>query len=121
MSKKSRKVASRQAQLSGRAKRTRHHRPNVASHVIESPIVQENDTTDDSSLQEEAVITSQSKPRDTPYVKGTQSTSVLPNRSRGRFPQAAPIEEYFGPELRRIGLVTVLIVGIMIVLVFALG
>jgi len=117
MPKKSRRMASRQAQLSGRAKRVRSHGPaGIPATKPASPAREprghdwtpaEAQPSGAISPQEAAAGTSRLAPR-------------APTRPRGRSPQVKPIETFFVPELRRIGVTSAVIFAILAILVFVL-
>ncbi|MSQ22232.1 MAG: hypothetical protein EXR53_02855 [Dehalococcoidia bacterium] len=117
MPKKSRRVAVRQAQLSGRAKRERSHGPAGVPAI--RPSAQSTGPGDDGDTAgrqhyERAPVQEpqgQESPRFTPASAA---------RARGRTPQLPPIETYFAPELRRIGVGMGVVAIILVVLKFVL-
>jgi len=116
---KSRKIAARQAQLSGRSKRNRTRGPSG------TPLVQNSESGSDRSSsppQEHPVTeansvtgTSQIVPEHPQPQRSTRS-----NRRLSRHAQPLPIETYFGREMRRIATVVVLVSGILTALAFVL-
>lgn len=112
MPKKSRRVASRQAQLSGRSKRVRTHGP-AGIPATESP----------SPAQEpRAHGWAQAEPRPSSETapQTPRPTPATAPRARGRIAQRRPAESYFVPELRRIGMTTAVIFAILVILVLVL-
>ena len=115
MPKKSKRVASRQAQLSGRSKRLRTHGPTGIpitpprhdEHPQEEVIAKDEGEATDIISQETVAVQEVSRP-----------TPSRTPRSRGRAIQAKPIETYFSSELRRIGLTSLVAFGILTVLIF---
>ena len=111
MPKKSKRVASRQAQLSGRSKRLRTHGPTgipiTPEHPQEEVIAKDEGEATDIISQETVAVQEVSRP-----------TPSRTPRSRGRTIQAKPIERYFSSELRRIGLTSLVAFGILTVLIF---
>ncbi|MBI4200815.1 MAG: hypothetical protein HY531_00825 [Chloroflexi bacterium] len=111
MPKKSRRVASRQAGLSGRAKRERPHGP---AGIPKTPPRREPGSGDG------RVQTTTSAQAPLPS-RAVLETGVAPQRQRGRGPQQRkPLETYFVSEVRRIGLTSAVILLILAVLVFIL-
>ena len=118
MPKKSRRVASRQARLSGRAKRERAHGP--AGVPADKPTPPSPVPRTDGWSPAESPPLSELEPQEAPLPEAPRATTAPPPRPRGRAPQARPIETYFAPELRRIGLASAVIFIIMVALVFVL-
>jgi len=116
MPKKSRRVASRQAQLSGRSKRARAHGP--AGIPATKPPSPDSEPRGDDWTPTRPQSPDQALVREAP--EAFRPASSPPPRSRGRTPQARPIESYFFPELRRIGVASAVIGAILVVLVFVL-
>lgn len=118
MPKKSRRVAARQAQLSGRAKRERPHGP--AGIPAARPSVQAEGAGSTGGDSAERQPSSRRRAQQTPVMEPTNSPMAAAARPRGRAPQLPPIETYFVPELRRIGLASAVIFIILLVLMFVL-
>ncbi|MEE8442579.1 MAG: hypothetical protein V3S37_02415 [Dehalococcoidia bacterium] len=118
MPKKSKRIASRQAQLSGRARRVRTHGPAgipAAGTPSSAP-----EPRPQSWAQAEADPSSETDFHEPPAPETPRPTPAAASRSRGRFAQSKPTETYFVPELRRIGMTSVVIFAILAVLVFVL-
>ncbi|MCL0044161.1 hypothetical protein M1N24_01370 [Dehalococcoidia bacterium] len=116
MPKKSKRIASRHAQLSGRAKRVRVHGP-LGIPTTNPPVTPTERRTYTKPPIEAGGVT------DATPVGVSASTVVdatYHQRSRVRGSQLKPIETYFAPELRRIGLVAGVICVILTTLVFVL-
>lgn len=115
MPKKSKRVASRQAQLRGRSKRLRTHGPTGIpitpalhdKHPQEEVIAKDEGETTDVVSQETVAVQEASHP-----------TPSRTPRSRGKTIQAKPVEMYFSSELKRIGLTSLVAFGILTVLIF---
>ncbi|MFC1935185.1 hypothetical protein ACFLX9_00205 [Chloroflexota bacterium] len=118
MPKKSRRVASRQAQLSGRAKRVRTHGP--AGIPTTKPPSPAREPHTDSRTPAETRPSSEIAPQEAPSLDTSRPTTAPPPRPRGRAPQLRPIETYFAPELRRIGVTSAVIFTLLAILVFLL-
>lgn len=116
---KSRKMAARQAQLSGRSKRNRTRGPSGTPLVKNS----EGSSNRQSSTPQEYPVTETNSVTETsqimPEHPQPQSTT-RPNRRLSRHAQPLPIETYFRPEMRRIATVIVVVSGILTALTFAL-
>ena len=120
MPKKSRRVASRQAQLSGRAKRVRAHGPSGVSTAGPVTPAQGQEPRGDGWSLVEAQPSPESATEGTPPLEAPRTAPTPPPRLRSRAPQVRPVGTYSIPELRRIGLTSVVIVAILVVLVFVL-
>lgn len=118
MPKKSRRVASRQAQLSGRSKRVRTHGP-AGIPATESPSLALEPRAH-GWAPAETRPSSQTAPQGPAALQTSRPTLAPAPRPRGRIVQLRPTESYFGPELRRIGMTTAVIFAILVVLVFVL-
>ena len=118
MPKKSKRVAARQAQLSGRAKRVRTRGPAGIPEAKSPP--SDRQTHAVSWPEAEAQLLPGRAPVEASPPVGLRSTPTPSPRARTRSLQARPIETYIVPELRRIGVTTGVIFVIMAVLVFVL-
>ncbi|MBI4198924.1 MAG: hypothetical protein HY535_00415 [Chloroflexi bacterium] len=117
MPSKSKRVAARQAQLSGRGKRSR---PHVASGVAAETPSSGGHARDSAPVVEEGVASPSSTataPRGDVVGGWGPAASARP---RGRAIARRPAEAYFRPEVRRIGLMAALIFAILIVLYWVL-
>ena len=116
---KSRKIAARQAQLSGRSKRNRPRgasgtplvRNSEASPNRQFSVTQESPVSEDVSGNESSQVVTEHPE--------TQS-HTRPGRRLSRLAQPLPIETYFVREMRRIATVVILIGGILAALTFVL-
>jgi len=118
MPKKSRRVASRQSQLSGRAKRVHAHGPTgIPTGTPQHPTVEPRTST---WAPGEAETIPDSSPRELPTVAATGTTPNPSYRTRGATVQVKPAETYFIPELRRIGLASVMVFALLFALIFLL-
>lgn len=118
MPKKSRRVASRQAQLSGRAKRVRTHGP--AGIPATNPPSPAPEPRTRGWAPAETRPSSQTAPQGPAAPQTSRPTLAPAPRPRGRVAQLRPTESYFVPELRRIGMTTAVIFAILVILVFVL-
>ena len=117
MPKKSKRIAARQAQLSGRAKRLRPHGPAGVPATYSAPQADELGGGSASvGRQPSTAMTAQQKV--SPEARSVTAASA--SRSRGKAPPIPSIETYFFPELRRIAIASALIVGILVALMFVL-
>ena len=117
MPKKSRRMASRQAQLSGRAKRVRSHGP--AGIPATKPASPARESRGHDWTPTEARPSGTTSPQEA--APGTSRLApIAPPRPRGRSPQVKPIETFFLPELRRIGMTSAVIFAILAIRVFVL-
>ena len=120
MPKKSKRVAARQAQLSGRGRRVRRHGP--SGFVQRSPLstppeqVAGDDGAPDMAEPTAAVETQASVPQRTEPAEA----QVAPARSRRRAATTLSPMPYFKPEILRIGVITSIIVAILAVLTVVL-
>lgn len=112
MPKKSRRVASRQAQLSGRSKRVRTHGP--------GGIPATNPPTPAPAPRPQSWSPAEARPSSKTAPETPRPTSATAPRARGRIVQLRPAESYFVPELRRIGVTTAVIFAVLVILVFVL-
>lgn len=115
MPKKSKRVASRQAQLSGRSKRLRTHGP---TGIPVTPARQDEQSQEVSKAMDEDQATEILPQEAVAVQEVSRPTPSRTPRARGRAIQAKPIETYFSPELRRIGLTSLVAFGILTVLIF---
>ena len=114
MPKKSKRVASRQAQLSGRSKRVRTHGP---TGIPATPARRDQQTEEEAGAKDEnQAMDAPSQETVTAREVARPAPSATP-RSRSRAIQARPIEAYFGSELKRIGLISIAVFGILAVMV----
>lgn len=103
MPNKSRRVASRQARLSGRSRRTRTHGPSGIPTVAEP---QPEETSADEAAEPEA----QSLTGETSEAVQAETPRPAPvPRSRARAVQARPSETYFRKEMLHIGIAAVVV------------
>ena len=114
MPKKSKRVASRQAQLSGRSKRLRTHGP---TGIPITPVRQDEHSQEEAIAKDEGQATEVLSQEAVAVQEVSRPTPSRTPRSRGRAIQAKPIETYFRPELRRIGLTSLVAFGILTVLI----
>ena len=116
MPKKSKRVASRQAQLSGRSKRTRSHGPSGI------PATTSPESGSSSSRTAERSAVAVEEPRAVARAESGAPAIAQPRtpRLRSRGIQVKPIETYFFPEIRRIGIASGIVFAILIALVFVL-
>lgn len=119
MPKQSKKTASRQAQLSGRAKRVRVHGP--AGIPTASPAKEVTAPTPDGIAGAAVQPSAQRAFQREPMAEARSKASAGSMRPRGRTAQLRPIETYFIPEMRRIGLASAVVVAILVVLVFVIA
>ena len=116
MPKKSKKVASRQAQLSGRAKRTRSHGPSgIPVTSAAENISSSSKTAADSAVAVAEPRAAARTEASTPAVAQTRTP-----RSRSRGIQVKPVEAYFVSEVRRIGIASAIVFAILVAMVFVL-
>lgn len=116
---KSRKIAARQAQLSGRSKRNRPRGVGGSSLIKSS----EGSSNRQSSTPEEYPVNEATSVNEASQIVPEHSqrpSSTRPNRRLSRHAQPLPIETYFGREMRRIATVVVLVSGILTALAFVL-
>ena len=107
---KGHRAASRQAKLRQRKRRGKGQPEIVAAGPVQ-PVASE-------SAEESAV---ELEPRPEPALEARQSSPQPVRRLRQRAPaEPVPIYSYLGPELRQIGLITILIVAILVALTFVL-
>ncbi len=118
MPKKSQRVASRQAQLSGRAKRERTHGP--AGVPATNPSTQASGAAGEGGASVERQRFTHATAQDAQPQESQRFTPGAGARPHGRMPQLPPIETYFAPELRRIGLVIGVVAVVLVVLIFVL-
>ncbi len=114
MPKKSKRVASRQAQLSGRSKRLRTHGP---TGIPVAPAVHEGRTQEESRAKDEVQATEAPSPEAVAVQEVSNPTPSRTPRSRSRAIHAKPVETHFNSELKRIGLVSLVAFGILTVLI----
>ena len=122
MPKKSKRVAARQAQLSGRGRRARRHGPSglVSQSSPSTPPAPaaEDDVTPDlaqpAAVEAQVPVPQQSRPAEAPI------TPAAPIRSRRRAAAALSPVPYFKPEIVRIGVITSIIFAILAVLTIVL-
>ena len=118
MPKKSRRVAARQAQLSGRAKRERVHGP--AGVPATRPATQATGPGGDGGALAEGQRYTPASGQEAQPQEFQRFASASAARQRSRTLQLPPIETYFAPELRRIGLGIGVVAIILVVLMFVL-
>ena len=118
MPKKSRRMASRQAQLSGRAKRVRSHGP--AGIPTTKPASPAREPRGHDWTPAEARSSGAMSPQEAAAPGTSRLAPIAPPRPRGRSLQVKPIETFFVPELRRIGMTSAVIFAILAILVFVL-
>ena len=120
MPNKSRRIAARQAQLSGRGRRLRSHGP--AGTPSAAP-VQPASGPDRAGEDEptEGLATQEPISHTTAEREVAQPRPVRAPRARARGVQVAPIETFFVPELRRIGIAFTVVVATLIALIVVLG
>ncbi len=123
MPNKSRRVASRQARLSGRGRRTRTHGPSGIPAEAES---QPEETSGDGvAVSEEQPLSHEGN--DASEVSGAveaetpRSAPATVPRSRGRAVQVRPIETYFRREMLHIGIASAVVFVAMAVAAIALS
>ncbi|MCZ6789683.1 MAG: hypothetical protein O7D33_07095 [Chloroflexi bacterium] len=123
MPKKSKRVAARQAQLSGRGRRVRRHGP--SGFVQRSPLstppeqVAEDDGTPERA-EPTAAVETQSTVSERAEPAEARVTPGAPARSRRKAAAALSPVPYFKPEIVRVGVVTSIIVAILAVLTVVL-
>lgn len=117
MPNKSRRIASRQAGLSGRAKRERPHGP-PGIPKTPPPSRESGGGYGRARLDGSAAQPSEAQGTTPPAV--ARAPGATPQRQRGRGVQRKPLESYFLSELRRIALTTGAILLILAVLAFVL-
>ncbi len=120
MPKKSKRVAARQAQLSGRGRRARRHGP--SGLVPQSPPPTPSaPATEDSGATDPAGPSAAAEARlPTHQQAEPAATPAAPVRSRRRAAAALSPVPYFKPEMVRIGVITAIIFAILAVLTIAL-
>ena len=116
MPKKSKRVASRQAQLSGRSKRTRPHGPSGIP-VTTSP---QDGSSSSRTARDSAVAVAEAQALVKTEASAPTIAQTRTPRSRSRGVQVKPVETYFLPEIRRIGIASGIVFAILIALVFTL-
>ena len=116
MPKKSKRIASRQAQLSGRSKRTRSHGPSG----IPSTSAAENSSSSAKTAADSAVAVAEPQAIASTGAGAPAVAQARAPRSRSRGIQVKPVETYFFPEIRRIGIASGIVFAILIALVFVL-
>ena len=116
MPKKSKRVASRQAQLSGRSKRTRPHGPSGIP-VTTAP---QDGSSSSRTARDSAVAVAEAQALVKTEASAPTIAQTRTPRSRSRGVQVKPVETYFLPEIRRIGIVSGIMFAILIALVFVL-
>ena len=123
MPKKSKRVAARQAQLSGRGKRLRRHGP--SGFVQQSPPstspapAAEDEVTPDLAQPTAAVEAQAPVPQRAEPVEA-RGTPTAPARSRRRAAAALSPVPYFKREMVHIGVVTSIIIAVLAVLTVVL-
>ena len=117
MPKKSKRVASRQAQLSGRSKRTRSHGPSG----IPVTSAAENSSSSSKTAADSAVAVAEPRAVARTEVGAPSVAQPRTPRSRSRGIQVKPVEAYFVPEVRRIGIASAIVFAILVAMVFALS
>lgn len=115
MPNKSRKVASRQARLSGRSRRTRTHGPSGIPAVAEP---QPEETSADGDAEQDVQPLSDEPPA--PVQAETPRVAPVP-RSRSRTVQVRPIETYFRKEMLHISIAAVVVFAVLAVVAVALS
>ena len=118
MPNKSRKVASRQARLSGRSRRTRTHGPSGIPTVAE-PLSDEvsgdgEAAPDGQQLLDEAEEASEA-------VQAAAPAPAPVHRPRTRGIQTRPIETYFRKEMLHIGIASVVVFAVLAVVAVVLS
>ena len=114
MPKKSKRIASRQAQLSGRSKRTRTHGP---TGIPITPARQDGRSQEEAGAKDEGQAAEASSQEAVATQEVSRPAPSATPRSRGRAIQAKPVEAYFNSELKRIGLTSLGVFVILVVLV----
>ena len=119
MPKKSKRVASRQAQLSGRGRRARLHGPTgiptrMAPHPVSTP------PSEDGAPTEANIEQTPAEPQWSSRQQDTAPAATPSPRPRGRAMARPSPATYFGAEMRRIGLLSGLILALLITLIFVL-
>ena len=122
MPKKSKWVAARQAQLSGRGRRVRRHGPSgfVQQSAPATPPAQAAEVDGASDLAQPAAVKAQAAEPQQARLAGAPITPAAPARSRRRAAAALSPVTYFKPEMVRIGVVTAIISAALAVLTVAL-
>ncbi len=125
MPNKSRRVASRQARLSGRGRRTRPHGPSGIPAVAEP---QPEETSGDGEaapevqpLSHEADEASEAVQAEVVQAETPRAAPVPVPRSRARALQARPIETYFRKEMLHIGIASAVVFAVLAVLAVVLS
>ncbi len=117
MPNKSRRVASRQARLSGRSRRTRTHGPSgIPTEVEPQPDEASADGVAEPEAQPLTDETSEAVQAETP-----RAAPVPVPRSRARAVQARPIETYFRREMLHIGIASVVVFAVLAVVAVVLS
>jgi len=114
MPNKSRKVASRQARLSGRSRRTRTHGPSGIPTVAE-PLA------DEVSGDGEAAPEGQQLLDEAEAVQAAAPAPATVHRPRTRGIQTRPIETYFRKEMLHIGIASVVVFAVLAVVAVVLS
>ena len=117
MPKKSKRVAVRQAQLSGRAKRERAHGPSGVPAT--RPVTQATGSESDGAAAKGQHYTP-TPVHEAPGQEPQRFATGPAKRQRSRTPQRPPIEMYFPQELRRIGMGMGVVAVLLVVLMFVL-
>ena len=121
MPKKSKRVASRQAQLSGRGRRARPHGPSGIPTKQPAPPVSKPLSEDGAAT--EATIEPTAIESPPAFRQQTEASAPPPpptQRPRSRAATHLSAAAFFKTEIRRIGLVSGLVFGILIILAFVL-
>ena len=114
MPNKSRKVASRQARLSGRSRRIRTHGPSGIPTVAE-PL------SDEVSGDGEAAPEGQQLLDEAEAVQAAAPAPATVHRPRTRGIQTRPIETYFRKEMLHIGIASVVVFAVLAVVAVVLS
>lgn len=119
MAKKSKRVASRQAQLSGRSKRLRKHGPRgfeakPYKEVVDETSAKEQQADHNDKNETLATISNQSNSQTKIQPKTIPSGSSRRSKRKG-IAELSP-EPYFKQETIRIGIITGIILGFLVVL-----
>ena len=123
MPKKSKRVAARQAQLSGRGRRVRRHGPSGFVQQISPSTPPAQAAEDDGApdlAQPTAAVEAPSPVPQQARPAEARVTPAAPARSRRRAAAALSPVPYFKPEMIRIGVVTSIIIAAMAVLTVVL-
>ena len=120
MPKKSKRVAARQAQLSGRGRRARRHGPPGLVPQSPPPAPSAPATEDSEALDTAGPSAAAEAQLPTHEQAEPAATPAAPVRSRRRAATVLSPAPYFKPEMVRIGVVSAIIFAILAILTIAL-